>query len=131
MKVKVMLLSHVRLLATQWTAAYQAPPSMGFSRQEDWSGVPLPYLALFPPSDLLVPSIGQTQPEATGQKSQGQGWGWGSRGCSLQCSNSAPGAQRAENSWGGGQTVTVTVHPVQLIFSTERGTQAISRRIAL
>ena len=35
-------LSHVRLLATPWTAAYQAPPSMGFSRQEYWSGVPLP-----------------------------------------------------------------------------------------
>ena len=31
-----------RLLATPWTAAYQAPPSMGFSRQEYWSGVPLP-----------------------------------------------------------------------------------------
>ena len=41
-KVKVKLLSHVRLLATPWTTAYQAPPSMGFSRQEYWSGVPLP-----------------------------------------------------------------------------------------
>ena len=41
-KVKVKSLSHVRLLATSWTAAYQAPPSMGFSRQEYWSGVPLP-----------------------------------------------------------------------------------------
>ena len=38
MKVKVKSLSHVRLLATPWTAAYQAPPSMGFSRQEYWSG---------------------------------------------------------------------------------------------
>ena len=35
-------LSHVQLLATSWTAAYQAPPSMGFSRQEYWSGLPLP-----------------------------------------------------------------------------------------
>ena len=35
-------LSRVRLLATAWTAAYQAPPSMGFSRQKYWSGVPLP-----------------------------------------------------------------------------------------
>ena len=35
-------LSHVWLFATPWTAAYQAPPSMGFSRQEYWSGVPLP-----------------------------------------------------------------------------------------
>ena len=41
-KVKVKLLSHVRLLATPWTAAYQASLSMGFSRQEYWSGLPLP-----------------------------------------------------------------------------------------
>ena len=41
-KVKVKSPNHVRLLATPWTAAYQAPPSMGFSRQEYWSGVPLP-----------------------------------------------------------------------------------------
>ena len=41
-KVKVKSLSRVRLFATPWTAAYQAPPSMGFSRQEYWSGVPLP-----------------------------------------------------------------------------------------
>ena len=40
--VKVKSLSHARLLATPWTAAYQALPSMGFSRQEYWSGVPLP-----------------------------------------------------------------------------------------
>ena len=52
--VKVKSLSRVRLLATPWTAAYQAPPSMGFSRQKYWSGVPLPspiylptYLYLF------------------------------------------------------------------------------------
>ena len=41
-KVKVKSLSHVRLLATAWTAAYQAPPSMGFARQEYWSGLPFP-----------------------------------------------------------------------------------------
>ena len=41
-KVKVKSLSCVRLLTTPWTAAHQAPPSMGFSRQEYWSGVPLP-----------------------------------------------------------------------------------------
>ena len=34
--------SHVRLCATPWTAAYRAPPSVGFSRQEYWSGLPLP-----------------------------------------------------------------------------------------
>ena len=41
-KVKVKSLSRVWLFATPWTAAHQAPPSMGFSRQEYWSGVPLP-----------------------------------------------------------------------------------------
>ena len=41
-KVKVKSLSRVWLLATLWTAAHQAPPSMGFSRQENWSGVPSP-----------------------------------------------------------------------------------------
>ena len=45
-KVKVKSLSRVWLLATPWTAAHQAPPSMGFSRQEYWSGVPLPSLDL-------------------------------------------------------------------------------------
>ena len=69
-KVKVKSLSHVRLLATPWTAAYQAPPSMGFSRQEYWSGLPLPspeetsslsnsivflyFLALFTLEGLLI-----------------------------------------------------------------------------
>ena len=58
-KVKVKSLSHVRLLTTPWTAAYQAHPSIGFSRQEYWSGVPLPYLApklsLFPVFHLCHP----------------------------------------------------------------------------
>ena len=48
-KNKVKSLSHVRLLATPWTAAHLAAPSMGFSRQEYWSGLPLPS-----PSKLLV-----------------------------------------------------------------------------
>jgi len=51
-KVKVQLLSRVRLLVTPWTAAHQAPPSMGFSRQEYWSGVPFPA-----PGDLPDPGI--------------------------------------------------------------------------
>ena len=42
--VKVKSLGRVWLLATPWTAAYQAPPSMGFSRQEYWSGMPSPSL---------------------------------------------------------------------------------------
>ena len=46
-KVKVKLLSCVRLLVTPWTAAHQAPPCRGFSRQEYWSGVPLPTPTIF------------------------------------------------------------------------------------
>ena len=46
-KLKVILLSRVQLLATPWTVAYQSSPSMGFSRQEYWSGVPLPYYVLY------------------------------------------------------------------------------------
>ena len=49
---KVKSLSRVQLFATPWTVAYQAPPSMGFSRQEYWSGLPLPS-----PEDLLDPGI--------------------------------------------------------------------------
>ena len=52
-KVKVKLLSRVGLFETPWTAAYQAPPSMGFSRQEYWSGVPLPSLCIPLPNPKL------------------------------------------------------------------------------
>ena len=58
-KVKVKSLSRVRLFATPWTVAYQAPPSMGFSRQEYWSGLPfsssgdLPDPAIKPRSPAL------------------------------------------------------------------------------
>ena len=45
-------LSHVRLFATPWTVAYEAPPSMEFSRQEYWSGLPFPS-----PGDLPNPGI--------------------------------------------------------------------------
>ena len=51
-KKTVKSLSRVQLFATPWTIAYQTPPSMGFSRQEYWSGVPLP-----PPADLPDPGI--------------------------------------------------------------------------
>ena len=50
--MKVNSLSRVRLFATQWTVAYQASPSMGFSRQEYWSGLPFPS-----PGDLPDPGI--------------------------------------------------------------------------
>ena len=49
---EVKSLSHVRLFATPWTVAYQAPPSMGFSRQEYWGGLPFPS-----PGDLPNPGI--------------------------------------------------------------------------
>ena len=52
MKVKVKSLSHVRLFVTPWAVAYQAPLSMGFSRQEYWSGLPFPS-----PGDLPNPGI--------------------------------------------------------------------------
>ena len=42
MKVKVKSLSRIRLFVTLWTVAYRAPPSIGFSRQEYWSGLPFP-----------------------------------------------------------------------------------------
>ena len=45
-------LSRVRLFATPWSVAYQAPPSTGFSRQEDWSGLPFPS-----PGDLPDPGV--------------------------------------------------------------------------
>ena len=55
-KVKVKSLSRVWLLATPWTAAHQAPPSVGFSRQEYWSGVPLPspIRALALPNSIVI-----------------------------------------------------------------------------
>ena len=57
MEVEVKWLSHVWLFATTWTVAYQAPPSMGFSRQEYWSGLPFP-----PPGDLPNPGIEPRSP---------------------------------------------------------------------
>ena len=57
MKVKVKLLSCVPLFATPWTVAYQAPPSMGFSRQECWSGLPFPS-----PGNLPDPGIEPRSP---------------------------------------------------------------------
>ena len=56
-KLKLKSLSCVRLLATPWTAAHQAPQSMGFSRQEYWSGLPLPS-----PAGLLA--VPQNRPAA-------------------------------------------------------------------
>ena len=57
MKVKVKSLSRVRLFVTPWTVAHQAPPFMGFSRQEYWSGLPFPS-----PGDLPDPGIKPRSP---------------------------------------------------------------------
>ena len=50
--MKVKSVSRAQLFATPWAVAYQVPPSMGFSRQEYWSGLPFP-----PPGDLPDPGI--------------------------------------------------------------------------
>ena len=55
--MKVKSLSRVRLFATLWTVGHQAPPSMGFSRQEYWSGLPFPS-----PGDLPDPGIKPRSP---------------------------------------------------------------------
>ena len=55
--MKVKSLSHVRLFTAPWTVAYQASPSMGFSRQEYWSGLPFPS-----PGDLPHPGIKPKSP---------------------------------------------------------------------
>ena len=57
----VRMLSHVLLFVTPGTVAYQAPLSLGFSRQEYWSGLPFP-----PPGDLPVPGIEPTSPALAG-----------------------------------------------------------------
>ena len=74
-KVKVKLLTRVRLLVTPWTVAHQAPPSMGFSRQEYWSGVPLSSLVYY---SGIITKAPLALPPPT---SQLQGW-------TLSCSSS-------------------------------------------
>ena len=72
-KVKVKSRIHVRLLATPWTAAYQAPPSMEFSRQEYWSGLPLPSQCL-----LKTPTVSSCDSQwadvTPGEKNPGIFW---------------------------------------------------------
>ena len=51
------LLSRVQRLVTPWTAAYQAPPSMGFSREEYWSGLPLPSLEFYIFSPQVIKAL--------------------------------------------------------------------------
>ena len=68
-KVKVKSLSRVRLLATPWTAPHQAPPPLGFSRQEYWSGVPLPS----PGRDTIQPITLDLEPK-TAQSNKISHW---------------------------------------------------------
>ena len=75
-KVKVKSLSRIWLFVIPWTAAYQAPPSMGFSRQEYWSGVSLPS-----PSLRLASSNSLQTGKQLWMQLRGSGWGY-SLGCS-------------------------------------------------
>ena len=68
-RVKVKSLSRVRLFATPWTLAHQVPPSMGFSRQEYWSGLPLPS-----PGDLPDPGIEPRSPTLRASELPGKNW---------------------------------------------------------
>ena len=61
LKVEVKSLSGVRLSSTTWTVAYQAPPSVGFSKQEYWSGLPFPS-----PGDLPNPGVEPGSPALQG-----------------------------------------------------------------
>ena len=60
-KLKVKLLSHVQLFATLWTVAHQAPPSMGFSRQEYWSRLPFPSPGALPDPGIEPGSLWATR----------------------------------------------------------------------
>ena len=64
------LLSHVQLFATPWTVAYKAPPSMEFSRQEYWSGLPFPS-----PGDLPDPGIKPGSPALQADSLPTELWG--------------------------------------------------------
>ena len=85
-KVKVKSLSRVQLLATPWTAAYQAPASMGVSRQEYWSGVPLPSLWTWPNWDLWDSSRNLWSTEVTKQTPAG-------------CLSPVPGTRVLSGAW--------------------------------
>ena len=87
LKVKVKSLSRVRLFATLWTVAYQAPPSMGFSRQEYWSRLPLPS-----PGGLPDPGIEPGSPtfQADTLTSEPPGTGLGPRNTAVSKTEKTP-----------------------------------------
>ena len=69
-KVKVKLLSRVRLLVTPWTAARQAPPSLGFARQEYWSGLPLPSPSIAKSWQFILCVMSETHFQVSNQASR-------------------------------------------------------------
>ena len=75
-KVKVKLLSRGWPSAIPWTAAFQAPPSMGFSRQEYWSGVPLPSLSDLLDVAKLLCKVDVPTYALIGRKRDPDTWGW-------------------------------------------------------
>ena len=87
-KVKVKSLSHVQLFVTPWTAAHQAPPSMGFSRQECWSRVPLPS----PCTSLEMPENREVREFKQNNYFKLFGFPGGSAGKASAC-NARPGVQ--------------------------------------
>ena len=106
-KVKVKSLSRVWLLATPWTATYQAPPPMGFSRQEYWSGAPSPspFVRAAPPQFMALTNF-VNQPPVSSSKlfREMRGCGWGQQDLAevralLFNSNSLPQAVINQHIW--------------------------------
>ena len=100
-RVKVKSLSRVWLLATPWTAAYQAPPSMGVSRQEYWGGVPLPSPSVTTGSAISLRvqifSIHLSLSSAMTALSQSQQLSWPQYGCQQPCKAHVPSPTSRES----------------------------------
>ena len=86
-------LSRVRLFATLWTVAHQAPPSIGFSRQEYWSGLPFPS-----PGDLPDPGIEPRSPALQADA----------------LTSEPPGKQRVQHNWMTSLSLTLSLHAKSL-----------------
>ena len=97
-KVKVKSPSHVRLLATPWTVAHQAPPSMGFSRREYWSGVPYHQLVIIPTGHWFTYAWQCAKVECMTPVSPGNNCHVGSNPLTLQCWTLPPWLYRSRPS---------------------------------
>ena len=106
-KVKVKSLSRVRLLATPWTSAYQTPSSMGFSRQEYWSGVSLPSPLLKLYSSLIIREMQTNAFNTFGTTSHGSEW---LSLKSLQIVNAGEDVEKREPSYTVGSNVNWCSH---------------------